>query len=45
VSAWYLARPTFRAFSLQFVAERAKEKRSRAMQNASQKKIRDGTWT
>lgn len=41
LSAWYLSRRSFREFAIQFVAERDKEKRSRMMQKASQKKILD----
>ena len=32
LSIWYLARRSFRAFAARFVAEREKEKQSRAMQ-------------
>lgn len=41
LSAWYLSRRTFREFSVQFVAERDKEKHSRMMQKVSQKRILD----
>ena len=39
LSAWCLSRRTFREFSVQFVAERDKEKHSRMMQKVSQKQI------
>jgi hypothetical protein len=41
LSAWYLSRRTFREFSVQFVAERDKEKHSRMMQKAAQKRMQD----
>jgi hypothetical protein len=40
-SVWYLSRRTFREFAVQFAAERAKEKHSRMMREASQKRILD----
>ncbi len=41
LSAWYLSRRTFREFAVQFVAEQDKERHSRMMQEASQKKMLD----
>ena len=41
LSAWYLSRRTFREFSVQFVAERDKERDSRMMQKAAQKRMQD----
>jgi len=41
-SAWYLSRPSFRKFAVEFVAEREREKNSREMQKISQKKILNG---
>ena len=38
-SAYYLSRPSFRQFAVQFVAEREKEKNARDMQRISQKKV------
>ena len=39
--AWYLSRRSFREFSVQFVAERDKERHSRMMQKAAQKRMQD----
>jgi hypothetical protein len=40
-SAWYLSRRSFREFAAQFVTERDKERRSRMMQKAAQKRVQD----
>ena len=45
LSAWYLSRRRFRECSVQFVAERDKEKHSRMMQKISRKKILDDKWS
>jgi len=44
VSAWYLSRPSFRQFAVQFVAEREKAKKFRDMQAISQKKLSSGKY-
>jgi len=41
LSAWHLSRRFFREFAVQFVLEQKKERHSRLMQKAAQKKIRD----
>jgi len=41
LSSWYLSRPSFRAFAVQFVTEAEAEKHSRLMEKIAQKRIRD----